>query len=137
MSKTPEKPVGTPQKRGGAQRGPKMPTSPPPDLDYRSKRFWADTLELLQRQGNWSNLYVPVLERNVRSCQKARVFEAKIPDEGTTHGSQGQLVEHPAIKTVREAERDADKYGRELFSLCEVKGEALSEDDFDELLRGG
>jgi hypothetical protein len=67
------------------------------------------------------------LERYVRSCETARHSRAKIPEGGTTKGSYGQLVEHPAIKTAREAERDAHKYATDLFLTPSARCKAAIE----------
>ncbi len=58
----------------------------------------------------------PLLERYVRACEAARCFRAEIPAGGTSVGSAGQLVEHPLVKTVRQAERDAHRYECELLA---------------------
>lgn len=113
-----------------------MPYHAPKGLDPKSVYFWHHTLELLKREGTWSDLYLPLLEDYVRARQTAREYRDKIPEDGRTRGSQGQWVEDPAIKTMREAIRDAYKFGNELFDRCGVEGEALNEDDFDALLRG-
>ena len=107
--------------RNGAEFAASMryrrPTSPPLDLDDASKRFWRRTLGQLRRQGTWQDMDIPLLERYVRACQAARQWREKIPSDGTTRGSQGQLVEHPLIRTVREAERDATRYAEALLLM--------------------
>jgi P27 family predicted phage terminase small subunit len=91
--------------------------SPPDDLDAESRRFWNRTRRALEAQGTWDDLYVPLLERYVRACEAARRVRAEIPDHGTARGSQGQLVEHPLTRTVRQAERDAHCYAQALLLL--------------------
>ena len=115
------------QKRRGRPHGARSPTAPPGDLDVGSKRFWERTLEHLREQRTWQDSDVPLLERYVRACENARHARAKIPPEGTTRGSQGQLVEHPAIKTAREAERDAHKYAEALILTPDARRKAAIE----------
>jgi len=91
--------------------------SPPDDLDDASKRFWRRTRRQLKAQGTWDDAYVAALERYVRACELARHARELVPDHGTTTGSRGQWVEHPLIKTSREAERDAHRYAEALLLL--------------------
>jgi phage terminase small subunit len=85
-------------------------TTPPPDLDDASKTFWRRTLGQLKQQGTWRDSDVPTLKRYVRACELARRARAQTPDHGTTRGAAGQFVEHPLIRTARDAERDAHRY---------------------------
>jgi phage terminase small subunit len=69
------------------------------------------------------------LERYVRAIEVGRLARARIAQRAAeldkegkgdqmaylTHGSQGQLVQHPDLKTARDAEKDANDYGRELL----------------------
>jgi P27 family predicted phage terminase small subunit len=125
MSKTAQKPTQNGKHKGGRPR--KRPTDPPSDLDAKSKQFWKRTLDQLSTQGTWQDSDIPALERYVRACEQARHSRAKIPAEGTTKGSQGQLVEHPAIKTAREAERDAHKYATDLLLTPSARRKAAIE----------
>ncbi len=95
----------------------------PSDLDPFSATVWKRTRHQLMKDGRWRPEYSLLLERYVRSCEVARKARGRIairaavdPDEAyTTRGSQGQLVQHPDLKTAREAERDANEYGKELI----------------------
>ena len=114
-------------------------TAPPGDLDGQSKAFWRHTRSELQAQGTWKDSDAPLLERYVRQVERARQARKNIPEDGTTRGSQGQLVEHPAIKTVREAERDAHKYATDLLlTPASRKAQAGSslDDEFADILGG-
>jgi len=88
-----------------------------------SKRTWRKTRHLIVKDGAWRPEYSLLLERYVRSCEVARharhrlaVRAAADPASAyTTTGSQGQLVQHPDLKTAREAERDAHEYAGALL----------------------
>ena len=92
-------------------------TTPPDDLDAQSRTFWRRTLGQLKAQGTWQDSDVPTLERYVRASELARRSREHTPDHGTTRGAAGQFVEHPLIRTVREAERDAHRYAEALLLM--------------------
>lgn len=104
-----------------------MPPNPdtttcPADLDRQSKSVWKKTRSILRRDDRWRPEYSLLLERYVRAIEVARLARCRIADRALldpeaayiTRGSQGQLVQHPDLKTAREAERDANEYAREL-----------------------
>lgn len=104
-----------------------MPPNPdtttcPDDLDRQSKAVWKKTRSLIRRDGRWRPEYSLLLERYVRAIEVARLARARIAKRAefdtdsafTTRGSQGQLVQHPDLKTARDAEKDANEYAREL-----------------------
>ena len=90
-------------------------TAPSGDLDGQSKARYRHTKAQLIEQGLWNDLATTTLELYVRQLERARKHRAFVSDDGTARGSQGQLVEHPALKTIREAERDAHKYATALL----------------------
>lgn len=106
-----------------------MPTSTdvttcPSDLDRQSKVVWRKTRLLLVKQQRWRPEYSLLLERYVRACEvgrHARLRIAKRFAEGgeqsayMSYGVKGQLVQHPDLKTAREAERDANDYATALM----------------------
>ena len=92
-----------------------MNIEPPEDLDEQSQRLWSHVLMELRERGNWSDLYVPLLERYIRTLEQARKARTRIPEDGVTEGENGQLFEHPAVITAREAERDATVYATTLL----------------------
>ncbi len=97
---------------------PKFP--PPADFDKESEKLWKDTIKFLEEQNTWEASDVKALERYVRAEQRARCAREELIDSNgrlqlTTHGSQGQLVQNPNVKTAREAERDAHEYAKELL----------------------
>ncbi len=95
--------------------------TPPRDLSSPSKALWQVTIEQLTEQGTWQASDVPALERYIRASERARLAREGLPRDRdgrvlmTTKGSQHQLVQHPNIKTCREAERDANDYAKELL----------------------
>lgn len=89
---------------------------PPEGLDDQSRRLWRKTRDFLMDRPDpeWEDSDVVALERYIRSVQRAR--EARDgTDKLTTHGSQGQLVEHPLVKVARDADRDAQSYAGDLL----------------------
>ncbi len=96
--------------------------TPPRDLDETSRALWRLTIEQLEAQGTWESSDVPALERYIRASERARQAREDLPRDPSTgrvkltaKGSQHQLVQHPNIKTCREAERDANDYAKELL----------------------
>jgi P27 family predicted phage terminase small subunit len=100
---------------------------PPADLDAQAKRLWRATRKALQDQNTWRDSDGQALERYVRVCERARLAREGIPrDESgrlilTAPGSKGQTVQHPNVKTAREAERDAHEYARALLLTPESR----------------
>lgn len=94
---------------------------PPADLSTPFRALWTWTIEVLEQQGTWQASDLPALERYIRASERARLARETLPRDKdgrvvlTTKGSQHQLVQHPNIKTCREAERDANDYARELL----------------------
>lgn len=98
---------------------PKFP--PPDDFDAEAKAIWRKTIKHLEEQKTWQPSDMAALERYVRALSRARLAWSGIPrnKDGsldlTARGSQGQLVQHPNVKTARESERDAHDYARDLL----------------------
>jgi P27 family predicted phage terminase small subunit len=94
----------------------------PNGLDAASKALWRLVVADLTARGVLRDVDAPAITRYVLAEQVARLARARIaarvkvdPDSAyTTHGSQGQLVQHPDLKTAREAERDAAAYAGDL-----------------------
>lgn len=73
-------------------------------------------------QGTWRPIDVTLLERFCASEQRAREARARLEESGwTARGSQGQLVQHPDAKTLREAELDAHRYATDLILTPESR----------------
>lgn len=98
---------------------PRDKTPPPTDLDEASKKLWKKTKKQLEDQKTWEDSDAAALERYVRAMERARIARAGLLKKGkldlTARGSQGQLVQHPNVKTAREAERDAHEYAKDLL----------------------
>lgn len=121
---------------------PRDAAPPPDDLDDESKDLWRKTKRHLVKQGTWQDSDAATLERYVRAMQRAR--EARSATRGlTTKGSQGQLVQHPNLKTEREALRDAHLYATDLLLTpasrrrAQIGQDEGEEDALTKVLRGG
>lgn len=82
--------------------------------------LWRKTIKQLEEQNTWQASDMPTLERYIRATERACVAREGMVDadgkiELTCVGSKGQLVQHPNIKTAREAERDAHEYAKDLL----------------------
>lgn len=114
---------------------------PPPLEDYQWPAHFDDVARLLftervaqyQQLSVWDDEDRDLLERYVTSAQVARLSRSRIarraalapndPGGGySTRGSQGQLVQHPDLKTARDAENDAQKYENTLFDRQDTRG---------------
>jgi P27 family predicted phage terminase small subunit len=95
----------------------------PSTLDVAGKALWAVTLRQLKAQGSWSPSDAPLLARYVGAIQVGRLARERIAasvkalgdDAYTTIGSQGQLVQHPDLRTARDSEHDANSYAVDLL----------------------
>jgi P27 family predicted phage terminase small subunit len=100
---------------------PRSKCPPPADFDEYAKTLWRKTQKQLEEQSTWQESDMAALERYVRAQSKARLAWSGIPRKKdgsldlTARGSQGQLVQHPNVKTARESERDAQDYARDLL----------------------
>lgn len=92
--------------------------APPDGLDHASRGVWRRTRDALVGQDTWRPVDVVTLERYVRVLERARHARERLEAAGeyTTRGSLGQLVQHPDVKTMREAERDAHEYAAALLA---------------------
>jgi len=100
---------------------PRAKFPPPDDFDATAKALWKKTQKQLEEQSTWHESDMPTLERYVRADERARIARDGLPRDKkgrpvlTTTGSQGQKVQHPNVKTAREAERDAHEYAKDLL----------------------
>jgi phage terminase small subunit len=98
-------------------------TTCPRGFDTQSKRMWTRSRALLKAEGRWRPEYSPLLERYLLMLQHARHAQRRIDDRekaepGTGYigrGVQKQPVEHPDVKGLRAALREANDYARELL----------------------
>jgi len=91
----------------------------PADLDTTSKAHWRKIKAHIEKRGDWVPVYAHILELLVRAMERGRLARKDLVDEKgrpcfTAIGSQGQVVQHPSVKTAREAERDVLEYLRAL-----------------------
>ena len=100
---------------------PRAKYPPPDDFDAAAKALWKKTQKQLEEQSTWHDSDSPTLERYVRADERARLARDGLPRDKKgktlliTTGSQGQKVQHPNVKTAREAERDAHEYAKDLL----------------------
>jgi len=100
---------------------PRAKFPPPEDFDAVAKALWKKTQKQLEEQSTWHESDMPTLERYVRADERARLARAGLPRDKkgkpmlVATGSQGQKVQHPNVKTAREAERDAHEYAKDLL----------------------
>jgi P27 family predicted phage terminase small subunit len=98
---------------------PRAKYPPPEDFDAPARALWKKTQKQLEEQNTWSDSDLPTLERYARADQRARLAREGLMVKGemvlVAKGSQGQLVQHPNVKTAREAERDAHEYAKDLL----------------------
>jgi phage terminase small subunit len=123
-----------------AQKTPPAPAG----LDSKSRALWRRLCLAMQAQGTWDLSDSLALERLVRSVEVGRLARARIAARAKrgadgaylTRGSQGQLVQHPDLKTAREAERDAASYAADLLLSPRARAQyklGLEHDDADDL----
>lgn len=94
----------------------------PDGLDVPSKALWALVVKDLTDRGVLRDVDATAIGRFVIAEQVARLARERIAGRVksepasayTTRGSMGQLVQHPDLKTAREAERDAAAYAHDL-----------------------
>jgi P27 family predicted phage terminase small subunit len=99
-----------------------MAIKQPTGLDAASKALWRVVVDDLTARGVLRDVDGTAIGRFVVAEQVARLARGRIaarakrdPDTAyVTRGSQGQLVQHPDLKTAREAERDAAAYAADL-----------------------
>lgn len=92
-------------------------------LDAKSRKLWESVEAYLDERGMLLGIDATAIGRFVMAEQVARLARDRIaarakvdPDSAyTTRGSMGQLVQHPDLKTAREAERDAAAYAMDLL----------------------
>ncbi len=99
----------------------------PTYLGQKARENYHRTVALMESEGYWNDAYAAVLERYARALERAEDGRKLAAHEGmTTRGSQGQLVEHPGVKSEREADRDAHRYAQALLLTPESRKAELA-----------
>lgn len=139
----PAKPDPPPEPAGVARAPARAEDGYPVDFDDDARTLYVTKQAVLEAQGSWKASDGELLEQYVRCEMRARLARADlIGDDGrmrlTTRGSQGQIVQHPNVKTAREAERDAIGYADALGLTPEGRkrlgiSDEPDDDDFDAL----
>lgn len=87
---------------------------PPKGLDAGAKKLWRATQKRLEADGRWDESLRPLVDAYALAEMQARKATTTAGKELTTVGSQGQLVEHPALKIARRARGEMQRTAREL-----------------------
>lgn len=95
--------------------------APPKGLDAESKRIWRESFRDLATEGTWRPSDRRTLERYVLAGQTARRARREAKGETTAIGSQGQPVQHPALKIATSAERDEHQLAEALGLTPEAR----------------
>jgi P27 family predicted phage terminase small subunit len=111
---------------------------PPDSLDETAKQMWRQAVPTLQRVGLLSVVDTAALEMLCTQYARAKQAARIIAEQGhLARGSTGQLTEHPAIRTEREAAmaflRFAEQYAltpvaRTRLGLAEMQRQTLAQD---------
>src|SRR5437660_12826445 len=95
------------------------PAGPPNDLSAPFKALYRKARSAMQAQGTWEPVDQYLLGLYVRCLERAAIARKSITKGNvvqlTTIGSKGNPIPHPAVKIARDAERDAEEYGKELL----------------------
>jgi P27 family predicted phage terminase small subunit len=83
--------------------------------------IWRSVQRSLRDSDQWDDNFAPLLERYVLALLRWTKYRALADAEPTTRGSMGQLVQHPYVKTAREAEHDAHRYAQALLLTPEAR----------------
>lgn len=120
---------------------PSTRVSVPKGLTTPGKALWRASLSALREQGTWQDSDVTALDRYVRAMERVWAARALVKESGVTaRGSQGQLVQHPNVKTLREAERDSRDFAVDLLltpqsrNRAQVAAQEKEVDIFDSIL---
>jgi P27 family predicted phage terminase small subunit len=117
---------------------PSVILEPPDDLDETAKEFWADVVPVLHQVGILDTVDRAALEMLCTQYARAKQAARIVAENGhLTEGSTGQLVEHPALATERNAMaafmKFAEQYAltpvaRTRLGLAELQRRSLQEE---------
>jgi len=104
-------------------RPPSDVTPTPKHLSPAGKALYVHSRKLLKADRRWRPEYSPLLARYVGALERAeaaytRIIAREKVEAGTgwtSFGDRRQLVQHPDVRTLREAERDAHTYAEALL----------------------
>lgn len=104
-----------------------------------SRALWRRVRRQLEADGTWTPVAAESVDRFVRVSERARHARARITEPGqwTALVSHRQLVQHPDVKTAREAERDAHEYASALLLTPAARKRAGLEEPIDDGEFGG
>lgn len=111
---------------------------PPDSLDETAKEFWRQAVPTLMQVGLLSSVDQAALEMLATQYARAKQAAEVIKNQGhLARGSTGQLVEHPSLRTEREAAtaflRFAEQYAltpvaRTRLGLAEMQRRSLQQE---------
>ena len=95
------------------------PAGPPDDLSPAFRALYRKVRTGMQAQATWEDTDATLLGMYVRCLERAAIARKAFTKDKvvqlTTTGSKGNPIPHPAVRIAREAERDAEEYGKELL----------------------
>ena len=98
--------------------------TPPKDLDATSRALWISAQKALEDQGTWRDHDTTLLEILVNTRAEAAALRKVIDTDGwTVAGSREQVVAHPLIKPLHEAEAHFLKVAAALKFTPQSRGE--------------
>lgn len=113
-------------------------SEPPEHLDETAKEFWREAVPILAQVGLVSTVDKAALELAATQYARAKQAARVVKEQGhLARGSTGQLVEHPSLRTEREAAtvflRFAEHYAltpvaRTRLGLAEMQRRSLQQE---------
>lgn len=107
---------------------------PPAHLSPKSKSIWREQVKA-QEPGYFTDADVPSLEALVAAISSLRSAIKALDEHGSmfTKGSQGQLIQHPAVRIQSEAIRLINQTSQRLaIDPTSRKANAGDDDDYDD-----
>jgi P27 family predicted phage terminase small subunit len=130
-----KRPLPEPVIMGGS---PREAPEPPEHLDDDGKAWWREAVPILHHVGLLDTVDTAALEMAATAYSRFRQARRVVDAQGVlTRGSTGQLREHPALKTEREAQsqylRFAEQYAltpvaRTRLGLAELHRRSLADE---------
>lgn len=99
---------------------PPEPPEPPEHLDETAKAWWREAIPVLHNVGLLDVVDNAALEMAATAYSRYRAAQRVIKDQGSlSRGSTGQIVEHPAMATERQAQQQYLRFA-EQYALTPV-----------------
>lgn len=88
---------------------------PPDDFSRKMKAAYSKVRRQLTEQGTWKDMDAPTLALLIRSWDRAERVREELGDTLTAEGSKEQVIAHPLLRVLRDAEQDAHRYATDLL----------------------